>query len=177
MRRLHMKKGYVHVYTGNGKGKTTAALGLTARALGAGLRVYIGQFFKQGDYSEIKFLSNCGHDVTIEQFGGGCSLFSPPTNEDRANAQKGFARVSAILKNGDYDVIILDELNVALHHGVLSVGDVVTALTERNGACEVIVTGRNAPEEIIAIADLVSEIAERKHYFTKGVPARRGIEL
>lgn len=170
-----MKKGYVQVYTGEGKGKTTAAIGLAIRAAGSGLNVYIGQFLKCGNYSEVNFLSKC-RDITIEQFGCKRHIKTVFSKKDRDAAIKGLERVRGFFNNNSFDVFIMDEINVVLHYGLLPVKDVVELVGNKPVNCEVILTGRDAPIEIIEIADLVSEIKEIKHYFKKGVLARAGIE-
>ncbi|SHH26770.1 cob(I)yrinic acid a,c-diamide adenosyltransferase [Tepidibacter thalassicus] len=167
--------GYVHVYTGNGKGKTTAALGLSLRAICAGKKVFFGQFVKGMKYSEIdstKYLPN----FNIEQFGRGCFINKDPDKEDIDFAVRGLERIKEILLNGEYDIVVLDELNIALYFNLFSVKDVIEIIKNRSPHVEVIITGRYAPKEIIEIADLVTEMKEIKHYYNEGVLAREGIE-
>ena len=171
-----MEKGYVHVYTGNGKGKTTAALGLALRAVCAGKKVFFGQFVKGMAYSElacVKYLDN----LEIEQFGRGCFIYGDPGEEDIAAARKGLERLGKILKSGEYDIVVLDELNIALYFKLFTVKEAVTMINERAKNVEVIITGRNAPQEIVDRADLVTDMTEIKHYYTNGVEARKGIEF
>ena len=155
-------KGYIHVYTGNGKGKTTAAFGLAVRALCAGKSVYIGQFVKSMRYNE--------------QLGRGCFIGKDPEAIDIRMARDGLTRCAALLESGEYDVVILDELTIALHFGLLTIDAVLDALNRRHPAVEVVVTGRYAPQELIDAADLVTEMREIKHYYTQGVLSRDGID-
>lgn len=171
-----MNKGYVQVYTGNGKGKTTAAFGLALRAVCAGKKVFIGQFVKGMQYSELKVVEYLP-DLEIEQFGRGCFIYDQPAAEDIKLARKGLERCQAILKEGRYDVVILDEINIAMYFKLFSVEAVLDMLTNRARHTEVVITGRYAPEEIINAADLVTEMKEIKHYYTVGVEAREGIEF
>lgn len=167
--------GCVQVYTGNGKGKTTAAMGLALRALGAGLRVYFGQFMKCGAMCEIKALRIFA-DITIEQYGDGTELTRPHAQDDRAAAQAGFSRAMAALAEGGYDVVILDELNVAVHLGHLDEAQAHALLAARPARTELVLTGRWAKQSVMDAADLVTEMREVKHYYSAGVAARRGIE-
>jgi len=171
-----MEKGYVHVYTGNGKGKTTAALGLSLRAVCAGKKVFFGQFVKGMEYSELKcteLISN----MEIEQFGRRCFIYEKPSQEDIDAARKGLERMSAVLRAGEYDVVVLDELNIALYFELFTVKEAVEAIKDRASNVEVVITGRYAPKEIIDIADLVTEMKEIKHYYNNGIEARQGIEF
>ena len=169
-------KGYIHVYTGNGKGKTTAALGLAIRAVGAGLKVYIAQFLKHGDYSEIKGLDRFSDTITVEQFGCGRFIKGRPSKEDVAAARQGLKKVKTILAAGKYSVVILDEANVAVSLNLFSENELLEILDHRPDNVEIIITGRGAAPGIIEAADLVTEMKEIKHYFKKGVKARIGIE-
>ena len=168
-------KGYVHVYTGNGKGKTTAAFGLALRALCAGKGVYVGQFVKSMKYNETKIerLFN-GSDpafgrIRIEQLGRGCFIGKDPELADAEAARKGWTRCADLLRSGEYDVVILDELTIALHFGLLSTAVVLDVLRSRHPAVEVVITGRYAPQALIDAADLVTEMCDVKHYYTQGV--------
>lgn len=165
----------IQVYTGNGKGKTTAALGLALRAVGAGLKVYIGQFIKSGDYCEVKALRKI-KAIKTEQFGRGCFIRKSPSRIDKDLAQKGFDRIKKIIEENDYDVVILDEVNVALKVGLLDLKDLLTLLKDAPKKTELILTGRYAHPQVIRAADLVSEIKEVKHYYRKGIKSRIGIE-
>ncbi|MCP4748693.1 MAG: cob(I)yrinic acid a,c-diamide adenosyltransferase [Desulfobacteraceae bacterium] len=168
--------GYVHIYTGDGKGKTTAALGLAVRAMGAGLRIYVGQFMKKFEYSELSGLQPFGNRITLEQYGTGCHLIDTPSQEDLAAAEKGLEKLRAALESGSYDVVIADEINVALDFKLFTVQDVLKLIEIRPAHVELILTGRNARPEVIEAADLVTEMKSVKHYYKKGVQARKGIE-
>jgi cob(I)alamin adenosyltransferase len=169
-------KGYVQVYTGDGKGKTTAALGLSLRAAGAGLKVYIAQFLKKGDYSEIKALERLSGAITIEQFGLGRFIKNRPTQKEIRAARDGLEKIKKMMASGKYDVIIVEEGNVAVACGLFSVQDLVDLIDTKPGPVELVITGRNAAREIIQKADLVTEMKSIRHYFDKGVTARVGIE-
>jgi cob(I)alamin adenosyltransferase len=169
-------KGYVQVYTGNGKGKTTAALGLSIRAAGAGLNVFIAQFIKMGEYSEIKALKKFAGQITVEQFGFGRFIKDNPSVEDIEAARKGLEKVKTILSSGEHQVIILEEANVAVKIGLFSVQDLLDIIASKPENVELVITGRGADSRIIEKADLVTEMKEIKHYFQKGVVGRVGIE-
>ncbi|MDD4908056.1 MAG: cob(I)yrinic acid a,c-diamide adenosyltransferase [Candidatus Omnitrophica bacterium] len=165
----------IHVYTGGGKGKTTAALGLALRACGAGFRVYIGQFIKGKACSEhiaLRSLKN----ITVEQYGRGCFLGPKPGVKDILLAKSGLNKALKAVRSKKYKVIILDEANIALHLGLLSLKEVLELMRITPKNIELILTGRCAPAQIIRSADLASEIKEIKHYYKKGIKARRGIE-
>jgi len=169
-------KGYVQIYTGNGKGKTTAALGLSIRAAGAGLRVFIAQFMKMGDYSEIKALERFSDLITIEQYGVGQFVKGKPTPEDKAASRKGLDRVKSIVASGKYNMVVIDEGNIAAFFDLISVQDLLDIIDNKPDNMELIITGRNADPRVIEKADLVTEMKEIKHYYQKGVKARTGIE-
>ena len=169
-------KGYIQVYTGNGKGKTTAALGLSLRAAGAGLKVIIVQFLKSGDYSEIKALAKLSDLITIEQYGLGHFVRGKPSPEDMEAGKKGLERVRSIIADGKYDVVVIEEGNVAVTCGLFSAQDLLDAIAGKPDHMEIVITGRGAAREIIETADLVTEMKEIKHYYQKGVKARHGIE-
>ena len=170
-----LEKGYVQVYTGNGKGKTTAALGLVLRTICAGNKVFMGQFMKGQDYSELKaaeFLPG----LKMEQFGGVEFLHGKPTEKDIADAEKGLSRMKEVVESGEYDVIVFDEINTALFFKLLKTEEVIDVINLKKENTELILTGRYAPEEIIDRADLVTEMKEIKHYYNTGVKSRTGIE-
>ncbi|MEJ2656855.1 MAG: cob(I)yrinic acid a,c-diamide adenosyltransferase [Desulfobacterales bacterium] len=169
-------KGYIQVYTGNGKGKTTAALGLAIRAAGAGLKVFIAQFIKMGEYSEIKALNRFKDLITVEQFGSGRFIKGAPSDADIEAAQAGIKRIKNILSSGQYHVVIMEEANVAAGLGLLAVEDLLKIMAEKPENTELVITGRGADSRVIEKADLVTEMKEIKHYFQKGVTARIGIE-
>ena len=169
-------QGFVQVYTGDGKGKTTAALGLALRAAGAGLRVYFGQFIKNADYSEIKALARFADCITVRQFGRGCFLLTEPAPEDRAAARRALEGLSEALTSGDYDLVIADEANVAVTLGLIEANDLDSLIDRRPEQVELVLTGRGAPEAVLARADLVTEMRCVRHYYDRGVLARPGIE-
>lgn len=170
-------KGFVQVYTGNGKGKTTAAIGLAVRAAGAGLKVFIGQFIKMGDYSEIKALKERFSDlITLEQFGTGGFIKEKVSPEHIRAAGKGLKRIKELMISGKYDVVICDEVNVAVSLGLLSVEDLLELMALKPENIEMVFTGRGADPKMIEAADLVTEMTEIKHYYKKDVNARTGIE-
>jgi cob(I)alamin adenosyltransferase len=172
----HLKKGFVHLYTGNGKGKTTAALGLALRAAGAGLKVYIAQFAKGTSTSELKSLKRLSDRITIQQFGGKSFVKANPSGADRFRAAKGMASVKKVIENGRYDVVILDEFCGVCRHHLIPTKEPLAMIAKRPLWVEVILTGRDAPEEVRRLADLVTEMKAIKHYYDKGVKARKGIE-
>jgi len=166
----------IQVYTGNGKGKTTAALGLALRAAGAGLRVYICQFLKGKECSELISLKRL-KNIKVARFGKKCFIKSSPSEEDRRLAKCALEAARKALRVKRYDVIILDEINVAVGLNLLPLADIMRLIKDTPRRIELILTGRNAPSEIISVADLVSEIKEKKHYFKSGLKARKGIEF
>jgi cob(I)alamin adenosyltransferase len=170
-----MRQGYVQVYTGNGKGKTTAALGLALRAAGAGMKVFIAQFVKEERCSEHLALERFGEMIVYRQYGRGL-IRNEPAEEDVAGAREGMREVSDAVHSGAYDVVILDEINVAVSLGLIGVEEVLALIREKPDSVELVLTGRNAHEAVIKEADLVTEMRELKHYYQNGVGARRGIE-
>ncbi|NLG16779.1 MAG: cob(I)yrinic acid a,c-diamide adenosyltransferase [Fibrobacter sp.] len=171
-----MKKGYLEVYTGNGKGKTTAAIGLAIRAAGAGLHVLFAQFVKGMKYSEIRALERFSDLVTVRQYGRGCFIERQAEKEDVDAAVSGLKDVRECIRSGIYDLIILDEASIAVFYSLFTVDELIGVIRERKPECEVVVTGRCAPQKLIDEADLVTEMREIKHYYTNGVKARIGIE-
>jgi cob(I)alamin adenosyltransferase len=169
-------QGYVQVYTGDGKGKTTAALGLALRAAGAGLKVFIGQFIKSMPYNEIKALERFSDQITIAQFGRGCFIRGNPCQADIDMARQALADIGAALTSGQYDVVIADEANVAYGCKLILEADLVALIEKRPPHVELVLTGRNAPPAVIQRADLVTEMKAVKHYYDKGILARDGIE-
>lgn len=173
---LKTVKGYIQVYTGNGKGKTTAAFGLALRAVGAGKKVFFAQFVKGKIYSEIEAVNRFLPDITIKQFGLGCFIVDKPTQKDVEAAQAGLKEIKEIVLTGKYDMIVLDEANIALFYNLFTVESLIEIIRSKPEATEIIITGRYAPPELIEVADLVTEMKEVKHYFNNGVDAREGIE-
>jgi cob(I)alamin adenosyltransferase len=172
------EKGYVQLYTGNGKGKTTASLGLTLRAAGAGLKSVIIQFMKGQHYSELDAVSLMDGFLTIEQFGSG--KFCRPENKNYTEhlelAEKGYKRAKEVLESGTFKIVVLDEIVTTLSFKLLTVQDIIDLIRIKPADTELIITGRGAPEELIEKCDLVTEMKEIKHYYTRGVMARKGIE-
>ncbi|MBW1902117.1 MAG: cob(I)yrinic acid a,c-diamide adenosyltransferase [Deltaproteobacteria bacterium] len=169
-------KGYVQVYTGDGKGKTTAALGLAVRAAGAGLRVYFAQFVKGMKYSELVVLEKLSEYITVKQYGRDCFIKKSPQKEDIQAAQAGLKEVGEIMCSGKYQVIILDEANIATHYNLFSVEDLLDFIRSKPEDVELVITGRRADPRILEEADLVTEMKEIKHYYRNGIQARDGIE-
>ena len=169
-------QGYVQVYTGDGKGKTTAALGLTLRAVGAGLKVYILQFAKGMAYSELNSLATFGEQVTVRQCGRDCFIHREPKQEDMDLARQGFEEAREALFSGKYDLVILDEANIATYYKLVTVDELLELIEKKPEHVELVITGRKADEKIVARADLVTEMREIKHYYQQGVDARKGIE-
>jgi len=173
---LQKEARYSHVYTGDGKGKTTAALGLVLRAVGAGWRVLFTQFLKHGEFSEIKALKKLGDQVTIRQYGSGRFIKGRPSEKEIEMALAGLSEIMQVMEEGKYDLIVLDEINVAVHFGLIPLEGVIHLLERRPQDVELVLTGKWAPKEIVERADLVTEARMIKHYFSKGVRAREGIE-
>jgi len=172
-----LEKGYVHVYTGSGKGKTTAALGLGLRAIGAGFKVYMIQFMKGRRYSELDAVENIPN-FTISQYGRDEFVSKEnPKQIDIDLAQKGFAHAKNIIKNGKYDLVILDEINVAVDYNLISLKDIIELINEKPEKLELVLTGRYAHPEIVKSADIVTEMLEIKHPYQEGVNARKGIDF
>ena len=174
---MKLEKGYIHVYTGNGKGKTTAALGLGLRAVGAGLKVHMVQFMKGRRYSEIDAIKNLSN-FTISQFGRDEFVNKEkPEKIDIDLAQKGLAYSKDVIKSGKYDLVILDEINVAVDYKLISLEDVLNLIKEKPKKLELVLTGRYAHQEIVKISDVVTEMLEIKHPYQKGVNCRKGIDF
>ena len=173
---MSLKKGFIHVYTGNGKGKTTAAIGLGIRAIGDGLKVIMIQFMKGRRYSEIDVLQHI-KNFTVVQFGRDEFVSKEkPEQIDIDLARKGMIYSREIVQKGQYDLVILDEINVAVAFNLISLGDVIELLEKKPEALELVLTGRYASPELIKHADIVSEILEIKHPYQKGVQSRKGID-
>jgi len=170
-----LEQGYIQLYTGNGKGKTTAALGLALRAVGAGKKVYIAQFVKGMHYSELDSLIRFP-EIELKQFGLDCFIKNIPTQKDIDAARNGLIEVSEVILQNHYNLVILDELCIALHYHLVDILDVVNLLKLKPADQEIIITGRYAPKELYQIADLVTEMKEVKHYYKLGKEARKGIE-
>jgi cob(I)alamin adenosyltransferase len=171
------QRGYVHVYTGDGKGKTTAALGLALRCAGAGKRVFVAQFVKGMPYSEHRALERFGDLIVCRQYGRGCFIRDEPAQEDIDAARAGFEEVGRELASGAFRLVILDEVNIATHYGLIAVDELLELLEERPLDTEVVLTGRRADPRVLARAELVTEMREVRHYYQVGVEARTGIEM
>ena len=169
---MTMEQGYVQVYTGDGKGKTTAAVGLAMRAAAANLRVCFCQFMKCGPTGELDAFRLFGDRIAYEQFGTGDELSAPD-----AAAKRGLAVARNMMLSGAYDLVVLDEANVADSLGYFGPDALVDLVLERPENVELVVTGRGASDTLTAVADLVTEMREVKHYYEEGVLARRGIEF
>jgi len=170
------RRGYVQVYTGDGKGKTTAALGLALRAAGAGRRVFFAQFIKAGRTSEVKALERFDDLIKVKQYGRGCFIKDEPTKEDVAAARTGLTEVREVVTAGDYDVVVLDEANDAVQCRLFPVDELLALIDAKPEHVELVITGRGADPKLIDRAGLVTEMREIKHYYHDGVPARNGIE-
>ena len=173
---IGIMKGCIQVYTGNGKGKTTAALGVALRAAGAGKKIFMAQFVKGMVYSELKAIRQFFPMVEIRQYGRDCFIYNEPEQADIDAAVKGLKETSDIILSGKYDIIILDEANIAVYYKLFSAADLIGTIKQKPDETEIIVTGRYAAPELIEAADLVTEMMEIKHYYNKGVEARVGIE-
>jgi cob(I)alamin adenosyltransferase len=170
------RQGYVQVYTGDGKGKTTAAFGLALRSAGAGHKVFIAQFAKDGRFSEIEALSRFDDLITIRQYGLGRFIKGQPSPEDVEAARAALPEIRAAVSEGEYALVILDEANIATHFGLITVDELLSLVDAKADDVEIIITGRRADPRVIERADLVTEMTCVKHYFEQGVRARVGIE-
>jgi cob(I)alamin adenosyltransferase len=173
---MKKNKGYIHLYTGNGKGKTSAAIGLAIRAVGAGKRVFIAQFVKGMHYSELDALKRFP-EIELRQYGLDCFIKNKPTQKDIDAARAGLTEVEMIVTENSFDVLILDEICIALYYHLFEEKEVINLLKAKPAEMEVILTGRYATEALYEIADLVTEMKEIKHYYNDGVAARKGIEF
>jgi cob(I)alamin adenosyltransferase len=172
-----LEKGYIHIYTGPGKGKTTAALGLGLRALGAGLKVHMIQFMKGRKYSELNSLEKL-LNFSYTQFGRDEFVNKEkPAQVDIDLAQKGFAHAKDIIKKSKYDMVILDEINVAVDFNLIALDDVLKLVEEKPEKLELVLTGRYAHPEIVRLADYVTEMLEINHPYQQGVEARKGVDF
>lgn len=178
MTREKLAQGLIQVYTGHAKGKSTAAFGLALRAAGHGFKVVIIQFMKTGlYYGEINAFKRLAPEVELYSFGReGFVHRTGVTAEDIALAHAALAKAGEAMLAADTDILILDEINNALSFGLLTTADVLAFLDQKPAQVELVLTGRNAPEEIIQRADLVTEMNVIKHPFQNGIAARKGIE-
>jgi len=173
-----LEKGFIQIYTGNGKGKSTAAIGQAVRAAGFGLRTYIAQFMKEFPYNELISLKHLSEWITIEQFGGDEFVLKKelPGEDELTKARMGLQSAKEKMLSGDYDIIILDEAIVAIYFKLIVIEDLIEFIRIKPENVELILTGRYCPEELIKLADLVTEMKEVKHYYQKGITSRNGIE-
>jgi len=169
-------KGYVQLYTGDGKGKTTAALGLALRAAGAGMRVFIARFIKGRPYCEDRALEKHRGRITTKRYGRGCFIRGKPRPTDIAAAYRGLKECEAAILKGTYGLVILDEAAIAAHLGLFPASELVRLANLKPPHVELVITGRSAPPELAKRADLVTEMREVKHYYRRGVKGRKGIE-
>lgn len=175
---MPLEQGCVQVYTGNGKGKTTAALGLALRAVGRGLNVCIFQFIKgSGRYGEHLAAEKLAPLLTVIQSGRPGWVNTKDITEDRKVAQEALTQARELMTSGRYDLFICDEINGAVGFGLIDVDQVLELISSKPEKTELVLTGRNVHERIIDAADLVTEMCEIKHYYKAGVPARTGIEM
>lgn len=175
---MALERGCTQVYTGNGKGKTTASLGLALRAVGRGLKVCVFQFIKGGGpYGEHLIAEKLAPLFTIIHTGRPGWVNTRDITEDRKLAQEAYLQARQLLESGEYDLFVCDEINGAVGFGLIDVEQVLELISLRPEKTELVLTGRNAHEKIIEAADLVTEMCEIKHYYKAGVPARTGIEM
>lgn len=177
---MEKTKGLVMVFTGNGKGKTTSALGMALRAWGQGMRVLVLQFIKGGwRYGELEAAARLGERFEMRQAGEGFISGSDEVSMEkhRQAAGKALKEAAAAISSGNYDLIILDEINYALDYGLISKEEVIKLVRAKPPRLHLALTGRNAPPEIIELADLVTEMKEIKHPFARGIKAQKGIEF
>jgi cob(I)alamin adenosyltransferase len=175
---VKLNKGYIQVYTGDGKGKTTAALGLALRAAGHGMKVFIIQFMKgRTDYGELRAISRIP-EITLKQFGRIDFVYKGSEQDaDYDEAKRALFEAETVMKDPDLSILILDEINVALHFGLLKTDEVIDLINKKPPHLEMVLTGRGAPDEIIQKADLVTRMEDVKHYYqTQNLEAREGIE-
>jgi cob(I)alamin adenosyltransferase len=173
-----LQEGFVQIYTGNGKGKSTAAIGQAVRAAGFGLKTYIAQFMKEYPYNELISLKLLSEWITIEQFGGDDFVYKKelPAEKELAKAKRGLNSAKEKMLSGNFDLIILDESIVAIYFKLITTKELVEFIKVKPTNVELILTGRYCPEELIDLADLVTKMKEVKHYYQKGVTSRKGIE-
>ncbi len=173
------KKGLVLVFTGNGKGKTTAALGMALRAWGQGMKVLMLQFIKGGwKYGELKAVEKLEQGLEIRQLGEGFigGADDSSLEEHRRAARQALAEAKIEIESAGYDLLILDEILYAVHYGLVDLDDVLSLLARKTADLHLVLTGRHVPPEIIEKADLVTEMREIKHHYTRGIAAQKGIE-
>ena len=172
------QKGLLIIFTGNGKGKTTCAIGIAIRAAGHGMKISFIQFIKGTEETgEIKALSRFSDLIDVKVMGRGFTWKSNDLSKDEKAAQKAWRHAKNLILSGDFDMVILDEFTYAINYSMVSLEDVIETMTKRPAHCHVVITGRNAPQKLIDLADLVTEMHEIKHPFKDGIRAQRGIEF
>lgn len=173
-----LEQGYIQIYTGNGKGKSTAAIGQAVRAAGYGLKTYIAQFMKEYPYNELISLEHLSEWITIVQFAGDDFVYRKeiPNKVEMDKARRGLETAKAKMLSGKYDLIILDEILVSIHFGLFNDEEVLTFMKMKPKNVELILTGRYCPDKVLEAADLVTEMKVIKHYYQEGILARKGIE-
>lgn len=172
------EKGLIQIYTGDGKGKTTAALGLALRAAGRGAKIAFVQFMKGSPvYGEIVSLAMLPGVTHVRTGRAQCIFKSDETEEDFAEARRGLKLAEEFMSSGEYDLVVLDEINVAVDFGLLTAEEVAAALSRKAEETEIVLTGRNAPKLFIDMASLVTDMREVKHPYRDGVQARAGVEF
>ena len=177
MAKERLARGLIQVYTGDGKGKTTCALGLALRAVGQGFQVAMVQFLKGRETGESQAAMRLAPDMTLRFFGRpGLVNLKSPAPEDLARVREAWDFARGVIEAGAHDLVILDEINLALAHGLIPLEEALAVLRQRPPGVEVVLTGRRAPQGLMDMADLVTEMLPVKHYYQAGVKARRGIE-
>ena len=177
MTKKQLLRGLIQVYTGDGKGKTTCALGLALRAVGQGFKVYVVQFLKGRETGEFKAAARLSPEMTWRYFGRpGLVNLRSPAPADLARVREAWALAREVIGAGEHDLVILDEINLALAHNLIPLEEALDVLRRRPPRVEVVLTGRGAPPELLALADLAREMPPVKHYYQAGVKSRRGIE-
>ena len=177
MTKARLARGLIQVYTGDGKGKTTCALGLALRAVGQGFKVAMVQFLKGRETGESRAAMRLAPDMTLRFFGRpGLVNLKSPAPEDLARVREAWDFARGVIEAGAHDLVILDEINLAMAHGLIPLEEALAVLRQRPSGVEVVLTGRRAPQGLMDMADLVTEMLPVKHYYQAGVKARRGIE-
>lgn len=173
-----LEKGYVQIYTGNGKGKTTAAIGQALRAAGAGYSTLIIQFMKEYSYSELQSIKYLDQFIKIEQYARDDFVYKKelPDEKEKRKAQLGLKRAEEEFTKDNFDIIILDEVIVSIYFKLIETSDIVKLIKKKPINMELILTGRYCPQELVDLADLVTEMKEVKHYYTNGITSRKGFE-
>lgn len=173
-----MEKGYVHLYTGNGKGKTTAALGMALRAAGYNISSIIIQFMKGQEYGELSSVKMLNGLITVEQYGSPdfCRLEDENIRDHYLLARKGVERSREVIVSDEYNIVVLDEIVTAMLFKLVTLDEIISLIKNKAASIELILTGRGATDTLISHCDLVTEMKEIKHYYGNGIPARKGIE-